>query len=417
MSLHSRRRAGAAIVGATLLMAACRNGGSGGSEHAGHGAAPAESAPLTAASMTDHGGHGDHGAHGADASAPPHGFAPVMLDGKQAAAMGLQTVAVGERDFSRTVRTVGVVGLDETRTAHVHAKVRGWIDTIQVNFIGRQVVTGEVLCSIYSQEVYAAEIEFLSVLDRVKSGPAATGEFARAEERAQEQLLAAARRRLSLWDVPKAEIDRLEATHEAKRTFPLLAPRPGVVVSKQALEGMFVDPSVELYTLSDLSRVWVLADLYEADAPYVHLGQKGHLEIEGTNSKLDANVTFLAPTIDEATRTLKARFELANPERKLRPGAFVTITMELGTTNGLAVPESAVIRTGARSIVFIAHGGGHGEHHLEPREIKTGALVSDYYPVESGLKAGEQVATGAQFLLDSESRLRATSGGGGGHVH
>lgn len=412
MSPHRRQRAGAAMIVTTLLIAACRGGGS--SEHTGHGAAPAGSAPLTAASMT---GHGDHGAHGADASAPPHGFAPVLLDERQTAAMGLQTVAVSERDFARTVRTVGVVGLDETRTAHVHAKVRGWIDTIHVNFIGRQVVTGEVLCSIYSQDVYAAEIEFLSVLDRVKSGPAATGEFARAEERAQEQLLAAARRRLSLWDVPKSEIDRLESTHEAKRTFPLLAPRSGVVVSKQALDGMFVDPSVELYTLSNLSRVWVLADLYEADAPYVHLGQKGHLEIEGTESKLDANVTFLAPTIDEATRTLKARFELANPERKLRPGAFVTITMELGTTHGLAVPESAVIRTGTRSIVFIAHGGEHGEHHLEPREIKTGPLVSDFYPVESGLKAGEQVATGAQFLLDSESRLRATSGGGGGHVH
>ncbi len=395
------------VVCALALVAACRGGGAEQGEHAGHGATPAASAPLTAATMTGHEAHGGE----RDASMPS-GYAPVMLDQAQAAALGVETVEVGERDFVRKVRTVGLVGLDETRTAHVHAKVRGWIDTIKVSFVGQKVSTGDVLCSIYSQDVYAAEIEFLSVLDRVHDRPAPTGEFAQAEQRAQEQLLAAARQRLSLWDVPKSEIDRLESSHEAKRTFPLLAPRPGEVVSKQALEGMFVDPAVELYTLSDLSRVWVLADVYEADVPYVHLGQKAHLDIEGTAPGRDASIAFLAPTIDEATRTLKARFELPNPDRKLRPGAFVTVTMDLGTTRGLAVPEDAVIRTGARSIVFVAHG-----LHLEPREIHIGPQVSGFYPVESGLSAGEKVATGAQFLLDSESRLRATSGEGGGHVH
>jgi Cu(I)/Ag(I) efflux system membrane fusion protein len=383
---------------------ACRGGG----EHASHGAGPAASAPLTAATVSGHQGH--MGA--ADASAP-QGYAPVMLDKAQAEAIGLRTVEVAERDFVRKLRTVGVVALDETRTAHVHAKVRGWIDRIDVSFVGQNVAPGQVLCSIYSQEVYAAEIEFLSVLDRTRSRPAATGEFAQAEQQATDQLLAAAKRRLSLWDVPKAEIDRLESTREAKRTFPLLAPRAGVVVTKNALDGMFVDPSVELYTLSDLGRVWVLSDVYEADVPYVKLGQKAELAIEGTESTLEAPVTFLAPTIDEATRTLKARFELPNTERKLRPGAFVTISMDLGTTHGLAVPESAVIRTGARAITFVVHGGVH----VVPREIKIGSLVSDFYPVEGGLAPGEQVAVGAQFLLDSESRLRATSSAGGGHVH
>jgi Cu(I)/Ag(I) efflux system membrane fusion protein len=395
------------VVGVALIaLAACRSEKT---DHAGHVATPAASVPLTAATMTGHEGHGG------DASVPS-GYAPVMLEPSQAAAMGLRTVEVAERDFVRKVRTVGVVAVDETRTAHVHAKVRGWIDTISVAFVGQKVAVGQALCSIYSQEVYAAEIEFLSVLDRVHGLPAATGEFAQAEQQAQEQLLAAARRRLSLWDVPKSEIDRLEQTHEAKRTFPLLAPREGIVVSKQALDGMFVDPSVELYTLSDLSRVWVLADVYESDVPFVRVGQKARLDIEGAENGLEAKVAFLAPTVDETTRTLKARFELPNPGGKLRPGAFVTVGMDLGTTHGLAVPESAVIRTGARSIVFVVH-GADGARHIEPREIHIGALVSDFYPVEHGLSAGEQVATGAQFLLDSESRLRATSAPGGGHAH
>lgn len=387
---------------ALVLVASCR-----GEDHAGH-AAPAASAPLTAASVA-RAGHEGH----AEGAATPAGYAPVMLDEQQARAIGLQTVEVGERDLVRKMRTVGVVALDETRTAHVHTKVRGWIDTIQVSFVGQKVAAGQPLCSIYSQDVYAAELEFLSVLDRVRRRPAASGEFAEAEQRASEQLLAAGRRRLALWDVPKAEIDRLESSREAKRTFPLLAPRAGVVVAKQALDGMFVDPSVELYTTSDLSRIWVMSDIYEGDLPWVRVGQVASLEIEGTTAPVQASVAFLAPTVDETSRTTKARFDLRNPDGKLRPGAFVTVTMDLGESRGLAIPESAVIRTGTRSIVFVVHGG----QHVQPREIRIGSLVSGWYPIASGLEAGEHVATGAQFLLDSESRLRATSEGGGGHVH
>jgi Cu(I)/Ag(I) efflux system membrane fusion protein len=285
----------------------------------------------------------------------------------------------------------------------VHSKVRGWIDGININFVGRKVQMGEPLCSIYSQDVYSAEIEFLSILGRSgsQSGP--------------DPLLEAARRRLALWDVPKGEIVRLEQTHEARRTFPLLAPRSGVVISKEAIQGMYVDPSLELYTLSDLSRVWVLVDVYEAEVPYVHVRDHARLTIEGQPSPLDARVSFLAPTIDEATRTRKVRFELDNKSGRLLPGAFAAAELDLPLGKGLSIPENAVIRTGARSIVFVAH-GEHGEH-LEPREVTLGPLIGDQYRVDTGVSAGEHVATGAQFLLDSESRLRATSAPGGGHVH
>lgn len=389
-----------ALVLVALAMAGCRPSAQH-DTHEGH----TTSATIAA---EDHSGHTMPGGS-------PSGYAPIQIDPQRAAAMQLATATVEEVEFAKTLRTVGVVALDETRSAHVHAKVRGWIDGINVNFVGRKVNAGETLCSIYSQDVYAAEIEFLSILDRAGSTPTASGEFAAAEKRAQGQLLDAARRRLSLWDVPKGEIARLEQTREARRTFPLLAPRSGTVVSKEAIEGMYVDPSLELYTLSDLSRVWVLVDVYEADVPYIHVGDKARLSVEGMDKPIDATVSFLAPTIDEATRTLKARFELPNKDGRMRPGAFVSAELQQNMAKGLAVPENAVIRTGTRSIVFVAH-GEHGEH-LIPREVKLGALVGDRYRVEEGLSAGEKVAVGAQFLLDSESRLRATSTPGGGHVH
>jgi Cu(I)/Ag(I) efflux system membrane fusion protein len=326
-----------------------------------------------------------------------------MIDPARADAMQLTTAPVQEQDFTRTVRTVGVVALDETRSAHVHSRVRGFIEGLRVDFIGRKVAAGEVLCSVYSQEVYAAETELLALLDRASG------------DQAPDPLLEAARKRLLLWDVPGEEIARLERTREPRRAFPLVAPRTGVVVAKEAVEGTYVDPSVELYTLSDLSRVWVLVDVYEPDVPSVHLGDVARLKVEGQSASLEAKVTFLAPAIDEATRTRKVRLELDNRGGQLLPGAFVTAELRLSAGRGLAVPESAVIRTGTRNIVFVAH--GDPASHFEPREVALGPLVGGRYRVESGVKDGDRVATGAQFLLDSESRLRATSGSGGGHVH
>jgi Cu(I)/Ag(I) efflux system membrane fusion protein len=311
--------------------------------------------------------------------------------------MGLATEAIGERDFSRRLRTVGVVAVDETRTAHVHARVRGWIEGFHVQYVGRRVRAGEPMVSLYSQEVYAAELELASI--------------ARSPVRSPE-LIEAARKRLALWEVGSSIIAEVEATGQPQRTFPVLAPRAGTVVAKQAFDGLFIDPSIELYTITDLSRVWVVADIYEADVALVRTGSPARLAIEGQPAPVAARVAFLSPTIDEPTRTRKARFELANPDGSVLPGAFVTVELELALGRGLAVPESAVIRTGERAIAFVVHSGVHAE----PREIQIGPLVGAYYRVDGGLAAGDQVATGAQFLLDSESQLRATSGAGGGHA-
>lgn len=342
-----------------------------------------------------HAGHG--GSAAAAVSTDPEGFASVALDPAQAKAMGLTTVPVEERDFSRDIRTVGVVTLDETRTAHVHARVRGWIEGFHVKFVGQKVSKGQPLVSVYSQEVYAAELELASLTKSSMKSP---------------ELLDAARKRLGLWEVPRATVEKVEATGEPQRTFPIAAPRGGVVIAKQAFEGQFIDPSIELYTISDISKVWVIADVYESDVADVHVGSEAKLAIEGVTERVSAKIAFLAPTIDERTRTRKARFEISNPSASVMPGAFVTVEIRLGLGRGLAVPETSVIRTGQRSIVFVVHGGVHAM----PREVKLGARVGDYYRVLSGLEVGEDVATGAQFLLDSESRLRATSAAGGGNA-
>lgn len=354
----------------------------------------------------------EHAGHGADEHAMPEGYAGFTIDLERARALGLSTTAVGEQDFKRSLRTVGIVTLDETRTSRVHAKVRGFIERISADFVGKPVRQGQPLVSIYSQEVYAAELEFLSVLDQPPAGAALSGDFAQAERTAREKLLAAGRRRLSLWDVPKGEIARLERTRTPERTFTLIAPRTGIVVAKQAIAGMYVDPSLELYLISDLRKLWVLADVYETDISSLELGSPAKLHVEGaTVDPISAKVAFIPPTVDEATRTLKVRFAIDNPDGHVRPGAFATVEMDLNLGRGVSVPEDAVIHTGPRAIVFVV-----GDLRIEPREVTLGPVVAGRYRVEHGLHTGERVATGAQFLLDSESRLRATSAPGGEHA-
>jgi Cu(I)/Ag(I) efflux system membrane fusion protein len=391
-----------APLAALALTLQCANKPS--DDHGGHTPAATSAAPAQSADP--------HAGHAAPAASAPAGYAPFTLAPGKAEALGLATVVLEERDFDKTLRTVGSVVLDETRTSHVHAKIRGWIEKINVDFVGKPVRAGAALCSIFSQEVYAGQLEFLSVLQQVTSRPAPTGTFAQAEARAQQQLLDAARQRLKLWDVSDAAIQRLERTREAQRTFTLVAPRSGVVVAKQAIAGMYVDPNLELYLISDTRRLWVLADVYETDVPFIKIGTEADLEIEGVGAeRRSARISFIPPSIAEATRTLRVRFDLDNADGRIRPGAYATVKLRLPLGRALAVPEEAVIRTGQRSIVFVLRG-----ERVEPREVHLGPLVAGHYRVEHGLAAGDRVAIGAQFLMDSESRLRATSGPVG-HAH
>jgi Cu(I)/Ag(I) efflux system membrane fusion protein len=379
-------------------------------KHAQHGSSTA--APLP-----------EDAAHGQTAPAPTSptveppgalwssaGYTSIAIPPERARAIGLQTAPVEERDFSKLVRTTGTVVLDETRTSHVHSKVRGWIESIDADFVGKSITAGAPLCAIYSQEVLAAQLEFLSVLNQTARAPHLAGPLGDAEQRAREQLVAAARGRLELWDVPATEISRIERTGQARRTFTLNAPRTGIIVSKQALAGMFIDPSVELYVISDIRKLWVVASLYATDVAGIRLGAPATLSIEGQAKPVPAEVAFLPPTIEETTRTLEVRFDVDNGDGTIRPGAFATVELRIDLGRSLAIPEAAVILAGPQAIAFAVNGD-----RIEPRSVQLGPLVDGYYGVQSGLGAGESVATGAQFLIDSESRLRATSGQGPSH--
>jgi Cu(I)/Ag(I) efflux system membrane fusion protein len=407
----AKQRCGAIVACALVALACAKEAGH--SEHGNGSTAVAESAGVHEQGSTKGHVHGSAPASSRPTKTrAPHGYAPLVLNEDQAASAGLRTESVVERPFERDLRTTGVVALDETHTSHVHTKVRGWIESVTVDFVGKQVRAGAPLANLYSQEVFAAELEYLSILEQRSSITSPTGAFADVERDARAQVLAAAKRRLSLWDVPESEIARLERTREPRRTFTLQAPRSGVVVAKQALAGMFVDPSAELYVISDTKRLWVLADVYEQDVPSVKVGDSAKLWVEGLGQEeLEAKVAFIPPTVDEATRTLRVRFDLPNPTGRIRPGAFVKVEMKLDLAPALAVPETAVLHAGTQDIVFVVHG-----LHIEPRVVVVGPLVGDFYPVREGLSAGERVAVGAQFLIDSESRLRATSAPAGSHA-
>lgn len=341
----------------------------------------------------------------------PSGYASVGFDAAALAPFGFASQKVEHRMLTRTSRTVGVVTLDETRTAHVHSKVRGFVEAVQADFVGKSVKRGEGLCSVYSQSVFAAQLELVGLLKQRRTSSATQSASSALTERTWDTIVDAAKRRLSLWDVPKGQIAKLEETLEPIRTFTLSSPRAGVVVDKQAFVGNYVEPGTELYVISDLSHLWVELDLYAADQSVVTLDQEAALTVEGVEVPIIAKVSFVAPAIDPATRTLRVRLSVDNPTGSLRPGAFVTADMKIAMGHGLVVPEEAVIRTGVRNIVYVVHEG-----HIEPREVKLGPLAEGVYLVPSGLTEGEDVATGAQFLIDSESRLRATSTPGGAHA-
>jgi Cu(I)/Ag(I) efflux system membrane fusion protein len=209
-------------------------------------------------------------------------------------------------------------------------------------------------------------------------------------------------------DVPPEEIAFLEKTRTPKKTVAINSPRYGVVIQKNAQRGMGVNPDMDLYVIADLSNIWVKADIYEYDIPFVRLGQKSTLSFDALPGKtLKGTVKFISPILDETTRTIKVRFEFDNRNQLLKPGMYATVELSIDMGQGLAVPEEAVIDTGKRKIVFVAKGEGR----FEAREVELRNKADNFYPVLSGLSKDELVATGAQFLLDSESRLKATAGG------
>ncbi len=300
------------------------------------------------------------------------------------------------------IRAAGKVAPDETRIAHIHTKVSGWIDDVFVNFVGQPVRKGQPLFTLYSPDLVASQEEYLLALRgrrELKDSP-----FSHVSEGSSE-LLRAAHRRLELWDMTPAQIQVLEASGKVSRTITIFSPVSGVVTERAAYHhGRTVTPDLDLYTIVDLSRVWVLAEVYESEMENVEVGQTAYVELpyEDKPRTLAGRVTFVAPFLDPKNRTVEVRTEFPNPGLLLKPDAFVHVRLWRDLGARLVVPKDAVMDTGTGQYVFV----DKGEGYLEPRPVKAGLEVDRGRVITSGLREGERVATAANFILDSESRLK-----------
>ena len=328
------------------------------------------------------------------------GMAPVIMDQQGIELSGVITAPAVLTGFVKTIRTVGRVLVDETRVHRVQTRVSGWVEELFVNYMGRMVTKGTPLLSIYSPEPVSGQEEFLGALEaRSKMGTSGT-----AGKKDIQTLLDAARKRLLLFDVPETFIKELERTRTVQRRITLEAPVSGFVTGKEVFSGQRVEPGMELLTLTDFSRVWVEADFYEYEAGEIQTGQAAELfSSYDPGLSLKGRVTYIYPYLDPESRTLRARMEFSNEALHLKPGMFVDVRLDLDLGESVVIPDSAVMYSGQRKIVFVNTEGGR----FEPREVRVGAGSNGQVQVLSGVSAGEHVAVKANFLLDSESRLQA----------
>lgn len=318
--------------------------------------------------------------------------------------MGVRTTTVETKTLGRTIRTVGTVAYDESRVTHVHSKVDGWVDKLFVNTTGALVSKGQPLFSIYSPDLVATQGEYLLAKKHHESLAASSIPEIRTGASA---LVAASKTRLALWDISEEQLRALEQKGEAQKTLTLYAPHGGFVVKKDINEGMKVMPDKELYTIADLSSVWVNVDVYESDIPYIKVGQQADITLSySPGESFKGRVAYSYPYLDEKTRTMKVRLEHANPGYKLKPEMYVNAEIKIAGASQLAVPEEAVLDSGTRKVVFVDKGNGH----FEAKEVKLGSKMDGYFHVLSGLKEGEKIAASSAFLLDSESRLSEAMG-------
>lgn len=329
------------------------------------------------------------------------GRAVVTLSPERRQMLGVRSEKLKRERLTRVIRTVGRVTVDERRLHHIHTKYDGYVEHLHVDFTGKFVRKGEPLLSIYSPELVATQQEYLLAY-RAQKQMADSGIPTVAE--GSLDLLEAARQRLLLWDIRPADIEKLERAGEVKRTLDLHSDVSGYVVQKMAFHGMRVTPADTLFDIADLSRVWVLADVYESDLPLVRIGMKGEVAVTYRPAeKWRGAVTYVNPTVEEKTRTVKVRIELENERQELKPDMFADVLLRADLGVGLVVPEGAVVDGGGRKLVFV----DRGEGRFEPREVQLGVKVGSGFQVLSGLGEGEVVVTSANFLLDSESSLKA----------
>lgn len=344
----------------------------------------------------------------AAAGMPPEGYSVVHASTEALRLAGVQTAVAVRDSVDRSVRAAGVVKADETRLHQVNTRVSGWVETLAVNFTGQFVQRGSPLLTLYSPELLGSQEEYLRTRDAVARLEESSLPEVRSGTR---ELLAAARNRLLLLDAPESLIRSIEETGVARHSVTLEAPATGYVTGKDVTAGARIEPGMTLFVISDLSRVWVEADVYEFEASRIALGAKAVVTLPyAPTYRREARVSYVYPTLDPVTRTVRVRVELPNPDLTLRPDMLADVAITAESGQGVIIPDDAILDSGTRRIVFVETDAGT----FDPREITLGVRSEGRAQVLAGVAAGERVVVRANFLLDSESRLRAAIAG---HQH
>jgi Cu(I)/Ag(I) efflux system membrane fusion protein len=326
---------------------------------------------------------------------------PVMIDAEAARRIGVTFAPVTSGPLVREVRAVGLVTVDETRMKSVSPKIDGWIEQLYVNYTGQFVRRGDPLFSIYSPMLVTSQEELVLAKRLASDVAGGTPEAARGAA----DLLASARRRLLYWDVPESVVARIEATGEVTKTLTLRAPVDGYVVEKSVIGGQQIMSGTSVYTIADLSVVWIEGEVFEQDVGSVKLGERVSVEIQTyPGERFFGRIAYINPMVSSESRTVRVRVEMANPNLRLKPGMYATIRIS-GAEGAavLSVPRSAVVETGTRVLVFVKRADGM----LEPRDVTLGAANDARVSILDGLALGDTVVASATFLIDAESNLKS----------
>lgn len=323
----------------------------------------------------------------------------IRLTAEQIRTFGVTFGTIERRPIEKTIRAVGLVELDETRVTVVAPKIGGWVERLHVDFTGKPVSRGAPLLEIYSPDLVSAQEELLLAagLDEHVGRSAVEGVAPRSQS-----LFESARRRLRYWDISEAQVAELLRTGRVQKTLTLQAPVSGIVLEKNVFQGQAIQPGEALYRIADLSEVWIEAEVFEADLAVVHEGMATTVTFAGLPGTTYAGrVEYVYPTLEQRSRTMRARIALPNPGGRIRPGMYGTVTLERALGELLTVPRSAVLRAGDRAVAFVDMGQGR----LMPHELTLGIEGDELVEVLEGVEPGMRVVTSAQYLIDSESNL------------
>jgi membrane fusion protein, copper/silver efflux system len=334
--------------------------------------------------------------------APAEDLPTVEIPEDKQKLIGVKVAAVRMQDLNKVIRTVGRIEYDERNVRTVNTKIEGWIERLYVDYTGRYVRKGEPLAGLYSPELLASQQDLINLTNwkRTDTADHALGEMM---NRDRDAMIDAARKRLRLWDISEDQIRQVEQSGEPVRTLILKSPVSGYVIQKMALQGMRVMAGEKLFDIADLSTLWVIADIYEADLANVRLGDRAKITLSSMPGKeIDSRIDFVSPVFSGETRTAKVRFVIPNPGGQLKPQMFTQVEIKIPLGKRLVIPEDTAIDTGVRQVVYV----DRGEGNFEPRVVLLGARGGGYREVLKGLKEGEKVAAAASFLIDSEAQLK-----------